>query len=237
MTRALRRSGTTAAALAAAAVLDPSTGAVLKTVADAIGMHESTVSRVTSNKSLATSRGIFEMKYFFTAAIPGAAGAAATEPAGDSDAGAGHADAVRGMHQGGGKAVVPIALLTVFDAELHAEIDPEPDEQHLVAGLDLVQQRRGHGGVAAEAQARGLPFLGEIPLDLSVRLGGDEAAPGTELKKDGKKVGWLTTVTRAPGTEAPVALGYVHRDHLEPGTVLTLGDGPAEATVTALPFA
>lgn len=41
----------------------------LKTVADAIGMHESTVSRVTSNKYLACSRGVFEMKYFFSAAI------------------------------------------------------------------------------------------------------------------------------------------------------------------------
>jgi RNA polymerase sigma-54 factor len=41
----------------------------LKTVADAIGMHESTVSRVTSNKYLTCSRGVFEMKYFFSAAI------------------------------------------------------------------------------------------------------------------------------------------------------------------------
>jgi RNA polymerase sigma-54 factor len=41
----------------------------LKTVAEAIGMHESTVSRVTSNKYLATPRGVFEMKFFFTAAI------------------------------------------------------------------------------------------------------------------------------------------------------------------------
>jgi RNA polymerase sigma-54 factor len=46
----------------------------LKTVADAIGMHESTVSRVTSNKYMATSRGIFELKYFFTAAIAAADG-------------------------------------------------------------------------------------------------------------------------------------------------------------------
>lgn len=46
----------------------------LRNVADAIGMHESTVSRVTSNKSIGTSRGTFEMKYFFTAAIPGAGG-------------------------------------------------------------------------------------------------------------------------------------------------------------------
>jgi RNA polymerase sigma-54 factor len=41
----------------------------LKTVADAIGMHESTVSRVTSNKCIGTPRGLFEMKYFFSTSI------------------------------------------------------------------------------------------------------------------------------------------------------------------------
>jgi RNA polymerase sigma-54 factor len=41
----------------------------LRTVADAIGMHESTVSRVTANKYMATPRGIFELKYFFSSAI------------------------------------------------------------------------------------------------------------------------------------------------------------------------
>jgi RNA polymerase sigma-54 factor len=46
----------------------------LKTIADAIAMHESTVSRVTSNKYIATPRGIFEMKYFFTAAIASSEG-------------------------------------------------------------------------------------------------------------------------------------------------------------------
>ncbi len=44
----------------------------LKTVADAISMHELTVSRVTSNKYIATPRGIFELKYFFTSAIASA---------------------------------------------------------------------------------------------------------------------------------------------------------------------
>ena len=43
----------------------------LRTVADGIAMHKSTVSRVTSNKYVATPRGVFEMKYFFTAAIAG----------------------------------------------------------------------------------------------------------------------------------------------------------------------
>lgn len=35
----------------------------------------------------------------------------------------------------------------------------------------------GHGGVAAEAEALGLPFLGEIPLELEVRLAGDAGRP------------------------------------------------------------
>ncbi|RZJ03404.1 MAG: RNA polymerase sigma-54 factor [Brevundimonas sp.] len=56
----------------------------LKTVADAIGMHESTVSRVTSNKYVSTPRGVFELKFFFTASIQ------------SSDGGASHsAEAVR----------------------------------------------------------------------------------------------------------------------------------------------
>ena len=46
----------------------------LKTVAEAIGMHESTVSRVTANKYLLTPRGVFELRYFFTAAIASAEG-------------------------------------------------------------------------------------------------------------------------------------------------------------------
>jgi RNA polymerase sigma-54 factor len=49
----------------------------LKTVADAIGMHESTVSRVTSNKYVATPRGLFELKFFFTSAIASSDGGVA----------------------------------------------------------------------------------------------------------------------------------------------------------------
>ena len=49
----------------------------LRTVADAIQMHESTVSRVTSNKYIATPRGVFELKYFFTASIQAVNGAGA----------------------------------------------------------------------------------------------------------------------------------------------------------------
>ena len=50
---------------------------ILRDIADAIGMHESTVSRVTSNKYMATPRGLYELKYFFTSAIPASGGSGA----------------------------------------------------------------------------------------------------------------------------------------------------------------
>ncbi|MCI4591300.1 RNA polymerase factor sigma-54 [Sphingobium sp. BYY-5] len=46
----------------------------LRAVADAIGMHESTISRVTSNKYLACPRGLYELKYFFTSGVAAAGG-------------------------------------------------------------------------------------------------------------------------------------------------------------------
>jgi RNA polymerase sigma-54 factor len=50
----------------------------LRDIAQAIEMHESTVSRVTANKYLATPRGIYQMKYFFTSAIASATVGAAS---------------------------------------------------------------------------------------------------------------------------------------------------------------
>jgi RNA polymerase sigma-54 factor len=47
---------------------------ILRDIADAIGMHESTVSRVTTNKYMATPRGLFELKYFFTSSIAASRG-------------------------------------------------------------------------------------------------------------------------------------------------------------------
>ncbi|TCZ59867.1 RNA polymerase factor sigma-54 [Roseicella aquatilis] len=47
---------------------------ILRDIAEEVQMHESTVSRVTANKYIATPRGIFELKYFFTTAIAGTRG-------------------------------------------------------------------------------------------------------------------------------------------------------------------
>ena len=47
---------------------------ILRDIAETLSLHESTVSRVTANKYIATPRGIFELKYFFTNAIAGSDG-------------------------------------------------------------------------------------------------------------------------------------------------------------------
>ena len=53
---------------------DKPTVVALREIAEVIEMNESTVSRVTSNKYIATPRGIYELKYFFTSAIAGTGG-------------------------------------------------------------------------------------------------------------------------------------------------------------------
>jgi ATP-binding protein involved in chromosome partitioning len=42
----------------------------------------------------------------------------------------------------------------------------------------------GHGGARAEAQKLGIPFLGEIPLELSIRLAGDGGTPVVAARSD-----------------------------------------------------
>ncbi|MBS7811544.1 RNA polymerase factor sigma-54 [Roseococcus pinisoli] len=66
---------------------------ILRDVAEAVEMHESTVSRVTANKYIATPRGMLELKYFFTTAIQGTAG-------GDSVSAEAVRHRIRGMVQG-----------------------------------------------------------------------------------------------------------------------------------------
>ena len=79
----------------------------LKMIGEAIGVHELTVSRATAHKFIQTPRGLFEMKYFFTAAIPSAEfgavsfgrGGATAHPADDRGGGS-RRRPVRRQHRG-----------------------------------------------------------------------------------------------------------------------------------------
>ena len=57
------------------------TAVVLREIADILGLHESTVSRVTTQKYMATPRGIFELKYFFGSHVATEAGGACSATA------------------------------------------------------------------------------------------------------------------------------------------------------------
>ncbi len=51
---------------------------ILRDIAEAIGMHESTISRVTSGKYMHTPRGVFELRYFFSSQVESSDGSAGT---------------------------------------------------------------------------------------------------------------------------------------------------------------
>ena len=54
---------------------------VLREIADTLGLHESTISRVTTQKFMATPRGTFELKYFFGSHVATESGGAASSTA------------------------------------------------------------------------------------------------------------------------------------------------------------
>jgi folate-binding protein YgfZ len=81
---------------------------------------------------------------------------------------------------------------------------------------------RGHGRIAKK--------LVGLTIDSAA-----VPSPGAVVKSGDKQIGNITSAVRSIALERPIALGYVQRDFLEPGTGVTV-DG-ATAVVTALPFA
>jgi glycine cleavage system aminomethyltransferase T len=54
---------------------------------------------------------------------------------------------------------------------------------------------------------------------------------------ESREIGRVTSAVRSPRLQRPIALGYVHRDFVEPGTGVVVGDDSAlAAVVTRLPF-
>ncbi len=72
---------------------------------------------------------------------------------------------------------------------------------------------------------------------VGLRLEGRVPSHGDPLFGKERDIGRITSATYSPAVSAPIALGYVHRDFVEPGTPVTVGrDGIATGTVTPLPF-
>jgi folate-binding protein YgfZ len=80
---------------------------------------------------------------------------------------------------------------------------------------------RGHGRVARKLA--GLTLDGDVVPEV-----------GAAIRAGDREIGAVTSSAFSPALKRPIALGFVHRDFLEPGTAVTIGD--QAATVTALPF-
>ena len=83
---------------------------------------------------------------------------------------------------------------------------------------------RGHGRVARRLVGLTCEGTSEVP------------AVGAPIASAERTIGAVTSAVWSPSLERPIALGYVHRDFVEPGTAVTIGSGVA-AVVTKLPFA
>jgi folate-binding protein YgfZ len=80
---------------------------------------------------------------------------------------------------------------------------------------------RGHGRVARK-------LVGLV-------IDGDRAPrPGTPVRSGDREIGHVTSATISPALDQPIALGYVQRDFLEPGTAVVADNMPGH--VVALPF-
>jgi folate-binding protein YgfZ len=80
---------------------------------------------------------------------------------------------------------------------------------------------RGHGRVARKL--------------VGLTVDGDQVPDaGAVIRSGDREIGRVTSSALSPTLKRPIALAYLHRDFLEPGTKVTLGE--QSATVTALPF-
>jgi len=81
---------------------------------------------------------------------------------------------------------------------------------------------RGHGRVARK--------LVGLAID-----GGSAPAAGATVRSGNREIGHVTSATISPALDCPIALAYVQRDFVQPGTAVTVADGMS-AVVSALPF-
>ena len=121
-------------------------------------------------------------------------------------------------------------------------LDMDEDRIVLEVGLDrAISFNKGcylGQEVVERASARG--HMNRLLIGFLLQDEGPDVLPtrGDRLLKDDKEVGWLTSVTTSPTLGRPIALGYVRREHGEPGTRLRIDrpDTDMIVEVTKLPF-
>lgn len=99
---------------------------------------------------------------------------------------------------------------------------------------------RGHGRVAKKLVGLKMSSAADVPVarptgPTELGRGGEVASPGGVIRVGDREIGRATSAVRSPHCQAPIALGYVQRDFVAPGTEVTVDGVPA--IVSTLPFA
>lgn len=156
--------------------------------------------------------------------------------------GADRADRVRAALETSGAVVVDEAAAEVCRVEAGLPlfgVDMDADTIPLEAGIEqraisftkgcYVGQEiiirvlhRGHGRVARRLVGLGLEASASVP------------GRGDPIRSGEREIGTVTSAVQSPALGHPIALGYVHRDFAEPGTLVSLAGQPG--TVASLPF-
>jgi folate-binding protein YgfZ len=143
---------------------------------------------------------------------------------------------VEALHAAGAQPIGRATLDTLRVEDGRPWYGPDVTEDNLLHETGLVAEYHSptkgcYVGqeVIARLEARG----GNVNKRLRGLSLGIPAEPGAPVRFDGKDIGRSTTTAVSPRL-GPIALGYVHRNQSEPGTVVEVGGAPA--TVVAIPF-
>jgi len=155
---------------------------------------------------------------------------------------AGDAKAVSAALLAGG--AVPVSLEEAETVRIESGrplfgADMDTDTIPLEAGLEERAISRSKGcyvgqEVIVRVQDRGHGRVAKRLVGLTLDAGAAVPVVGARIVSDDREIGRVTSATWSPALGRPIALGYVHRDFVDPGTAVSAGT--TQAVVTALPF-
>jgi folate-binding protein YgfZ len=93
-------------------------------------------------------------------------------------------------------------------------------------GQEIIIRVLHRGGGRVAKRLVGLTFDAGVPVP----------TPGAAITAGDRSIGTVTSAADSPALGHSIALGYVHRDFIEPGTRVEVGENKTAATVSALPF-
>lgn len=119
-------------------------------------------------------------------------------------------------------------------------LDMDENTLPIEAGLEKEAISFNKGCYIGQESVARITYRGHVNRKLvGFGLAGSQpASKGDKVWKDGQEVGWITSSAYSPSLKIAIALGYLRREVLEPGTIVLIatGNGDVSANVTPLPF-